>query len=328
MASIRKIVSTPVKWASRKILHRTLLTFPGGDAHDPIACTYCPEMCRFACPSAVVSGSDTVTPCNKMSLLHKEERWPGRAAAGGELWPLYDCTGCGRCTEHCVYGVPVADQLFKARATYGWERASSLGLTDSEDPYGDIAEELGDEAQAKIRFDRVRSQARGVFECDESRVVYFLGLRGLSSALSWQWVFLAAPDHPFWSFASQRLGGRTFLLYESVWMNRRLGRSAQADLLVSRLRDGAAVRLERSFAHGKDAIDCGGETPGYIKLFPAQARQMALDWWQRDAHRAQAVLSLSPRASAHLRASIPGVEVVDFASLCAEFENLQKGGQR
>jgi hypothetical protein len=224
--------------------------------------------------------------------------------------------------------VPVADQLFKARATHGWERARANALSVQEDPYGDIAEELGDEALAATRFELVRSRTRDVLECDESRVVYFLGLRGLSSALSWQWVFLAPPDHPFWKFVSRRLGGGTFLLYESVWMNRRLGRSAQADLLVSRLREAAGVRLERAFAHGKDALDCGGETPGYIKLFPAQARQMALDWWGRDSHRAQAVLSLSPRASMHIRNSIPGVEVMDFASLCVDFEKSQSRGVR
>jgi hypothetical protein len=75
----------------------------------------CPEMCRFACPTAVVSANDAVTPCNKMSLLHKEKRWPGRAGGGGPLWALYDCTGCGRCSTHCVYDMPVADQLFAAR---------------------------------------------------------------------------------------------------------------------------------------------------------------------------------------------------------------------
>jgi hypothetical protein len=37
MGSIPKIVSTPLKWASKRILHATLLRFPGGNEHDPIA---------------------------------------------------------------------------------------------------------------------------------------------------------------------------------------------------------------------------------------------------------------------------------------------------
>ncbi|MGZ3709234.1 MAG: hypothetical protein ACXWPM_10880, partial [Bdellovibrionota bacterium] len=97
MGSIPKIVSTPLKWASKQVLNRTLLRFPGGDSHDPIACVYCPEMCRFSCPTAVVSGNDAVTPCNKMGLVYKEKKWPGQASQGAPLWPIYDCTGCGRC---------------------------------------------------------------------------------------------------------------------------------------------------------------------------------------------------------------------------------------
>lgn len=326
MASIRKTVLTPVKWASRKVLHHTLLTFPGGDPHDPIACTYCPEMCRFACPSAVVSASDAVTPCNKMSLLHKEERWPGRAAAGGELWPLYDCTGCGRCTEHCVHGVTVADQLFEARAQHSWSPGREILLSDIDDPYGDIAEEIGDEASASRRFERIRAKTRDVFECDEARVVYFLGKRGVSAALAWQWVFLLEERHAFWDFVRTRLAGRTWLLYESSWLNRRLGRSAQTDLLHARLSGASALRVLRAFAHGKDCIDCGGETPGYIRLFPHQARQMAREWWERDAHRAQGVLSLSPRAARHLSSTLPGLELVDFAALCTEFQKSRQKG--
>jgi hypothetical protein len=191
------------------------------------------------------------------------------------------------------------------------------------DLYGDIAEELGDEASAQRRFEAVRLQSPGVFEHDESRVVYFLGKRGLSSALSWQWVFLTAPEHPFWGFARERLGSKSYLLYESSWLNRRLGRSAQCDLLVDRLLQ-AGAQVVRSFAHGKDCIDSGGETPGYLAMKPDQAREMAQDWWGRDAHRAQGILSLSPRATLHLRTVFPEVDVIDFASLCREFSKGEK----
>jgi ferredoxin len=314
MGSIPKIVSTPVKWASRKIIHQTLLRFPGGNAHDPMACTYCPELCRFSCPSAVISGNDAVTPSNKMSLLHQESRWPGRAANGGELWPLYDCTGCGRCTEHCVYGVPVADQLFEARSQHSFKKAreAALGFTDEQDPFGDIAEELGDEASAARRFEAVRAKAQhSVVEHPEARVVYFLGKRGVSAALSWQWVFLADADHPVWKTLAERLTGRTWILYESSWLNRRLGRTAQTDLLVRRL-ESAGISILRAFAHGKDCIDGGGETPGYIALQPQQAAEMAAEWWARDAHRAQGILSMSSRATQHFRSHLNAIEVFDL----------------
>jgi len=326
MGSIQKIVSTPVKWASRKIIHQTLLRFPGGNAHDPIACTYCPEMCRFSCPTAVISGNDAVTPSNKMSLLHQESRWPGRVANGAALWPLYDCTGCGRCTEHCVYGVPVADQLFEARSQYSLGKACDLasGLTDEMDPFGDIAEELGDEASASRRFETVRAKARhSVVEHPEARVVYFLGKRGVSAALSWQWVFLVEADHPVWKKLAERLAGRTWILYESSWLNRRLGRTAQTDLLVGRF-ENAGISILRAFAQGKDCIDAGGETPGYIQLQPQQAAEMAADWWARDALRAEGIISMSSRATQHFRNHLTDIEVFDLPQfLEAEFQQKE-----
>src|SRR4051812_5534741 len=120
MGSIPKIVSTPLKWASKRLIHSTLLRFPGGDPQSSVACVYCPEMCRFSCPTAVVSGNDAVTPCNKMGLLYKEEKWPGKLSSEGPLWPIYDCTGCGRCTEYCVYEMPVQERLFEARKKWKW----------------------------------------------------------------------------------------------------------------------------------------------------------------------------------------------------------------
>ena len=154
MRSIRKIVSTPIKWAFKTVLHKTLLRFPGGDQHSPIACVYCPELCRFSCPTAVVSANDAVTPCNKMGLTYKAEKWPDQTLRHQPLWPIYDCTGCGRCTEYCLYEMPVMDQLFAARKKWKWDAAESASaqITDASDPVGDLADELGDAATAQRRL--------------------------------------------------------------------------------------------------------------------------------------------------------------------------------
>jgi hypothetical protein len=154
-------------------------------------------------------------------------------------------------------------------------------------------------------------------------VVYFLGKRGLSSALSWQWVFLAGPEHPLWIKLAQQLAGKTWLLYESSWLNRRLGRTAQTDLLFQRLTD-AGVQLIRPYAQGKDCIDAGGESLGYISLKPSIARQMAMDWWERDCQRAQGILSMSSRASAHFRNHLPQVDVFDLPQFLGS-EDSSKG---
>jgi Fe-S oxidoreductase len=308
-----KGLKRPFLSLGKKTLHATLLRFPGGDSHDPIACTYCPEMCRFACPTAVSSGNDAVTPCNKMSLLHKEERWPGRAAAGGPLWPLYDCTGCGRCTEFCVYEVPVGPTLFAARARYAWEpaRKAAAQVGDASDPVGDLAEELGDEAAAKRRLAAyLAARAGQPLVADEPRSVQFLASRGHAASLSWQ----KALDQESVELARVALKGRAWLVHESVWLSRRLGRAPEIAAWVERVR-AAGVELVLPFHHGKDCIDSGGEG-AYPRLFESQARQMARDVWERDRHRAQGLLCFSRRGAEHLRASLgPDVPVVSVPEL-------------
>ena len=312
MASIPKIVSTPVKWASKQAIHRTLLRFPGGDSQSPLACVYCPEMCRFACPSAVASGNDAVTPSNKMSLLQQEVLWPGRASQGEELWPIYDCTGCGRCTEYCVYEIPVAERLFQSRAENSWERAAEVRdtLTDQTDRWGDLAAELGDETLGKARAQNwVRSRfgaKKAALEVNEPKGLFYLQSLGISATLSWERVFqesylTSAEGKRFVHLLSslQAELKAPLLLSESVWLSRRMKRSSEVLALVERLRE-QGVSLVLPFEHGKDCIDSGGEG-AYALLFESAAKQMALDFWERDRVRCGAVLALSPRAAEHFR---------------------------
>ncbi len=305
MGSIPKIVLTPLKWASRQLLHRTLLRFPGGDSHDPIACTYCPEMCRFSCPTAVVSGSDTVTPCNKMSLLHKEDRWPGQASQGGPLWPIYDCTGCGRCSEYCVYGVPVADTLFEARSRFGWNEAAEAAkkLKDSDDPVGNLAYELGDTAAAERRLSAF--VASGCKTVNEPSALAFLKKKGHSAMLSWN----PLPEVAEWK---NKLSGRRWLLCESPSLSRKLFQAEAVSAWVASARI-AGIQIELPFQSGKDCIDHGGEG-AYMLLFPQQAAQMARDVWERDRHRADGILCYGERSAVHFRKVLDGsIPVVSFS---------------
>jgi ferredoxin len=317
VGSIPKIVSTPLKWASKKFIHATLLRFPGGDEHSPIACTYCPEMCRFSCPTAVASGNDAVTPCNKNSLLYKEQRWPGRAGGGGPLWTIYDCTGCGRCTNYCVYGMPVGEMLFEARKRFGWDRAREVaaGLGDAADPVGDLADELGDEAAAERRRKAfVAAAGEGGVTVDEARSCYFLQARGTAANLSWDQWLGQLPTSPAWERLRARLAGKRWLVHESVWFSRRLGKADDVRGWVERA-GGLGAGLVLPFHAGKDCIDCGGEG-AYARLFPEQAATMAREIWERDRHRADGVLCLSARCAAHFRAVLgASVQVVALGEL-------------
>ncbi len=313
MGLIPKIVLTPLKWASKAVLHKTLLRFPGGDSKSPIACVYCPEMCRFSCPTAVVSGNDAVTPCNKMGLLYKEKKWPGQSAQGGPLWPIYDCTGCGRCTEYCVYEMPVMDQLFEARKLHKWEFATKAAaeLTDEIDPVGDLADELGDEDSSIRRLEKFtkKNQNRNT-GVREPRSLFFLRQKGFTGSLTWEpWLHEAISDS-----IKKKLSGKTWLLHESVWLSRHLNRVHDLQTWIEAARM-AGLQLKRPFAQGHDCIDCGGEG-AYPRLFPSQSLQMAREFWERDQHRADGILCMSKRCADHFRKALDShVAILAFEEL-------------
>jgi ferredoxin len=324
MGSIPKIVLTPLKWASKKVIHHTLLRFPGGDTHSPIACVYCPEMCRFSCPTAVVSGNDAVTPCNKMGLLYKEETWPGQTAPGQPLWPIYDCTGCGRCTEYCVYDMPVASKLFEARKQYSWDVAKSLAaeISDQDDPVGDLADELGDGESSNRRL--MEFLSRGVngakeakeIQVNEPKSAYFLKQHGHVAQLSLETILERALSPA----AIKQLSNRTWLLHESVWYSRHLDGAKKLLDWVVKARE-LGIEIRRSFAQGRDCIDCGGEG-AYSRLFPKQAFQMAKEIWERDQHRADGILCFSKRCAVHFQKSLSEMEITNQKVLVLSFQDL------
>lgn len=80
-------------------------------------CTYCPKLCRPACPVSTVEGRETVTPWGKMRAMGELTR--GAVPAGDEpasAAVAYACTGCGACGKLCLLDNPVADTLREGRA--------------------------------------------------------------------------------------------------------------------------------------------------------------------------------------------------------------------
>lgn len=63
-------------------------------------CTFCPKMCRHACPVSTTTGRESVIPQAKMDRLNRLRR-------GLDPWtrehadPLWACTGCRHCTIYC-----------------------------------------------------------------------------------------------------------------------------------------------------------------------------------------------------------------------------------
>ncbi len=78
-------------------------------------CTFCPKMCRHACPVSTTTGRETLIPQAKMDRLNRlrrgTEAWTAEAAD-----PLWACTGCRQCTVYCAHGNEPGLVLLAGRA--------------------------------------------------------------------------------------------------------------------------------------------------------------------------------------------------------------------
>lgn len=78
-------------------------------------CTFCPKMCRHACPVSTASGRETHIPQVKMDRLNQLRL--GRGAWTAESTdPLWACTGCRHCTMYCDHGNEPGLVLLSGRA--------------------------------------------------------------------------------------------------------------------------------------------------------------------------------------------------------------------
>ncbi len=301
MDSIRKIALIPAKWASKQLVHHWLLQFSANEqTADTVACVFCPELCRFSCPVAVVTGSDAVTPCNKNSVLYKEAKWPASQTSLGELWPIYACTGCGRCTEYCLHKVDVGKNLVAARTRFKWSKAREvvLQLSDQLDLWGDLAFELGETAigqkRLEVQLNNAGYHADGTrkVEVFEPKIAYVLKELGIKSDLIFDWERLD------W----RKLEGKRWYLHESVFFSRRLARFEEVNRFIEAAKK-RGIELVIDFEHGKDCIDCGGEG-AYRYLFERESKQMAREIWEKVRSRCDGVIGFGDRCLSHFRLSV------------------------
>jgi Fe-S oxidoreductase len=88
---------------------------PGAVARQLDYCTFCPKMCRHACPVSTASGRETYIPQVKMDRLNQLRL--GRGAWTAESTdPLWACTGCRHCTMYCDHANEPGLVLFTGRA--------------------------------------------------------------------------------------------------------------------------------------------------------------------------------------------------------------------
>ena len=88
---------------------------PGSVTKQLDNCTFCPKMCRHACPVSTASGRETHIPQVKMDRLNQLRK--GRAGWTAEATdPLWACTGCRHCTTYCDHDNEPGLVLFAGRA--------------------------------------------------------------------------------------------------------------------------------------------------------------------------------------------------------------------
>ena len=112
-------------------------------------CTFCPKMCRHACPVSTASGKETYIPREKMDRLNwlRRGRLPWTAENAEPLWA---CTGCRHCTVYCDHGNEPGLVLTAGRAAAVARGAGHPALAG----YGD---------RFRARDERLASKAREMF---------------------------------------------------------------------------------------------------------------------------------------------------------------------
>ena len=76
-------------------------------------CSFCPKMCRFACPVAEATGKESVQPWGIDRVVAAMAR--GEELTADEQAPVWACTGCRQCGGACLPGLDLPTQVRAAR---------------------------------------------------------------------------------------------------------------------------------------------------------------------------------------------------------------------
>jgi len=119
-------------------------------------CTFCPKMCRHACPVSTASGRETYIPQVKMDRLNQLRL--GRSTWSTESTdPLWACTGCRHCTMYCEHGNEPGLVLLTGRAIAAQKGITHPALTNYSERFR--ARELRLTAQLQAMFpDRLATE--------------------------------------------------------------------------------------------------------------------------------------------------------------------------
>lgn len=111
-------------------------------------CTYCPKMCRHACPVATTAGREPWTPQAKMDTLNQLRL--GRKAWTQEgTESLWACTACRHCTVYCEHDNEPGPVLFAGRAEAIAKGVGPASLENYQERFAQRQERLRARVQAE-----------------------------------------------------------------------------------------------------------------------------------------------------------------------------------
>ncbi len=121
-------------------------------------CANCPKMCRFACPVALASGSESDTPTAKAHVV-RQVMTGSLPLTPATAQPFYRCSECLHSRTHCEHRIEVADHFQAARALAvraGAEppavRRVDESLRRHGNPFGrDLSRAIDDAVPARLR---------------------------------------------------------------------------------------------------------------------------------------------------------------------------------
>ena len=146
---------------------------PDGVARQLDYCTYCPKMCRHACPVSTASGRETLIPQAKMDRLNQLRlgRVPWSVAASEPIW---GCTGCRQCTTYCAHGNEPGLVLFAGRAEAVARGAGHPALVGYPERFRAREQRLVDHLRDAIAADR---------RAEDAQIGFFPGCDGIDKGL-------------------------------------------------------------------------------------------------------------------------------------------------
>lgn len=128
-------------------------------------CTFCPKMCRVACPVAEATAREDVTPWGLMTVLGQVR--DGRLPIDAEIGALvHACSGCGRCEKFCAHENDVPEAMRLARNLVAEAGAAPEAVQESVRRLrgtGNIKGEDLAEKQRALLGDHVNADARTLF---------------------------------------------------------------------------------------------------------------------------------------------------------------------